>query len=36
MSKMILERDERGEINQVKINTNEHVDLFIEVRFQRT
>jgi hypothetical protein len=26
----------KGETNQVEINTNEHCDLFIEVRFQRT
>jgi hypothetical protein len=25
-----------GETNQVEINTNEHDDLFTEVRFQRT
>jgi hypothetical protein len=29
-------REERGERNQVEINTNEHSDLFTEVRFQRT
>jgi hypothetical protein len=32
-----LERGEREETNRVmKINTNEHDDLFPEVRFQRT
>jgi hypothetical protein len=28
--------EERGETNRVKINTNEHGDLFPEVRFQGT
>jgi hypothetical protein len=32
---LFRERKE-GETNQVKINTNEHSDLFTEVRFQRT
>jgi hypothetical protein len=37
MSKKTLEREEREETNQVmKINTNEHGDLFSEVRFQVT
>jgi hypothetical protein len=37
MSKSTLEREERGETNRVmKINTNEHDDLFPEVRFQGT
>jgi hypothetical protein len=37
MSKKTLEREEREETNQVmKINTNEHGDLFPEVRFQGT
>jgi hypothetical protein len=37
MSKRTLEREERGETNQVmKINTNEHGDLFPDVWFQRT
>ena len=30
------EREEREETNRVKINTNEHGDLFTEVWFQRT
>jgi hypothetical protein len=34
MSKGTLERE--GETNQVHVNTNEHGDLFTEVRFQRT
>jgi hypothetical protein len=33
----LLVREERGETNRmVKINTNEHSDLFPDVRFQRT
>jgi hypothetical protein len=28
-------REREGETNQVEINTNEHGDLFTEVRFQR-
>jgi hypothetical protein len=37
MSKITLEREERGETDQkVKINTSGHDDLFLEVRFQRT
>jgi hypothetical protein len=37
MSKRTLEREEREETNRVmKINTNEHSDLFPEVRFQGT
>jgi hypothetical protein len=37
MSKRTLEREEREETNRVmKINTNEHSDLFPEVWFQRT
>jgi hypothetical protein len=37
MSKETLEREERGETNRVmKINTNEHGDLFPKVRFQGT
>jgi hypothetical protein len=37
MSKRTLEREERGETNRViKINTNEHGDLFPEVQFQGT
>jgi hypothetical protein len=35
MSKGTLER-EKGETNRVEINTNEHGDLFTEVRLQRT
>jgi hypothetical protein len=36
MSKGTLEREEREEINQVKINTSKHGDLFTDVWFQRT
>jgi hypothetical protein len=37
MSKRTLEREKKAETNRVmKINTNEHSDLFLEVRFQRT
>jgi hypothetical protein len=35
VSKRTLEREDRGETNRVvKINTNEHSDLFPDVRFQ--
>jgi hypothetical protein len=34
MSKRTLEIERRGEENRVEINTNEHDNLFTEVRFQ--
>jgi hypothetical protein len=36
MSKGTFRERKEGETNQVEINTNEHGDLFTEVRFQRT
>jgi hypothetical protein len=36
MSKETFREMKGGETNRVEINTNEHGDLFIEVRFQRT
>jgi hypothetical protein len=36
MSKGTFRERKEGKTNQVGINTNEHGDLFTEVRFQRT
>jgi hypothetical protein len=36
LARKLLEREERGETNRVEIKTNDHGDLFTEIRFLRT